>query len=179
MTTKTRKTPDDTGAKTAQEALEAMMATGRETMETMLKASVDAATESYEKAVAFGKGQMETTADGYKKAAAFGKDNFETFSAVAGALTAGFEAYSAEMAKAAKAATEMNVAYVNKALAARTPQEFATLHMEAVTRGIDTAFAEGVELNKIAADTMARCVGPVKARIDTAVVDFARPFAAA
>ena len=57
MTTKTRKTPDDTGVKTAQEALEAMMATGRETMETMLKASVETATESYEKAVAFGKGQ--------------------------------------------------------------------------------------------------------------------------
>lgn len=179
MTTKTRKTPDETGVKTAQEALEAMMATGRETMETMLKASVDAATEGYEKAVAFGKGQMETSADGYKKAAAFGKDNFETFSAVAGALTTGFESYSAEMAKAAKAATEQNAAYVNKALAARTPQEFATLHMEAVTKGIDTAFAQGVELNKIAADTMARCVGPVKARIDTAVVDFSRPFAAA
>ena len=64
MTTKTRKTPDDTGVKTAQEALEAMMATGRETMETMLKASVETATESYEKAVAFGKGQMETSADG-------------------------------------------------------------------------------------------------------------------
>ena len=178
MTTKTRKTPDDTGVKTAQEALDAMMATGRETMETMLKASVETATESYDKAVAFGKGQMETSAEGYKKAAAFGKENFDTFSAVAGALTAGFEAYNAEFAKAARTVTEHNVAYVNKVLAARTPQEFATLNMEAVTKGIDAAFAESVELNKIAADTMARCVGPVKARIDSAVVDFARPFAA-
>jgi hypothetical protein len=50
--------------------------------------------------------------------------------------------------------------------------------MEAVTKGVDVALAETVELNKIAADTMARCVGPVKARIDSAVVDFARPFAA-
>jgi hypothetical protein len=178
MTTKARKTADEMGVKTAQEALEAMMAAGRETMETVLKAGVDAATDSYEKAVAFGKGQMETTADGYKKAAAFGKENFETFSAVAGALTAGFEAYSAELAKVARTATEHNVAYINKALTARTPQDFATLHTETVTRSVDAALAGTVELNKIAADTMVRCAGPVKARIDTAVVDFARPFAA-
>lgn len=178
MTTKTRKTPDETGTKTAPDALEAMMATGRETMETVLKATVEAATEGYDKAVAYGKGQMETAADGYKKAATFSKDNFETFSAVAEAATAGFEAYSAELVKAAKAATEQNVAFVNKAFAVKTPQELANLQMEAVTKGLDTAFARSVELNKIAAETMARCVGPVKARIDSAVVDFARPFAA-
>lgn len=178
MTAKTRKTPDETGAKTTQDALEAMMATGRETMETVFKAAVEAATEGYDKTVAYSKGQMETAADGYKKAATVSKDNFETFSAVAEAMTAGFEAYSAELVKAAKSATEQNVSFVNKALTVKTPQELANLQMEVVTKGLDTAFAQTVELNKIAADTMARCVGPVKARIDSAVVDLARPFAA-
>ena len=180
MTAKTRKTADETGTRTAhsaQDALEAMMATGRDTMETVLKATVDAATEGYDKAVAYGKGQMESSAEGYKKAASIGKDNFETFTAVASAMTAGYEAYSAGLAKAAKTATEENVAFVNKALAAKTPQEFAATQMEAATRGLDAAFAQTVELNKIAAETLARCVGPVKARIDSVVVDFARPFA--
>ena len=178
MTAKTRKTPDDTGAKAATDTMEAMMATGRETMETMLKASVDAATEGYDKAAAFGKAHLETAADGYRKAATFGKENFDTFTAVAEAMTSGFEAYSAALVKGAKAATEENVAFVHKALSARTPQEFATLQMEAVTKGLDAALSQTAELNKIAADTMARSVGPVKARIDSAVVDFARPFAA-
>jgi hypothetical protein len=177
MTVKTRKTTEE-GAKTAQDTFEAMFVTGRETLETVLKASVDAASEGYEKAVAFSKGQMETSGEGYRKAATVGKENFETFNAVAGAMTAGFEAYSTELVKAAKAMTEQNVALVNKVATARTAQDLASIQMEAMTKGLDAALAQTVEFNKIAAETMARCVGPVKARIDTAVVDFARPFAA-
>jgi hypothetical protein len=35
-----------------------------------------------------------------------------------------------------------------------------------------------VEINKIAATTMARCVGPLKSRIDKTVETFSQPFVA-
>lgn len=174
----TRKTPEEQAAKSAQDAMEAMLAVGRETMETALKTGVEAAAEGYEKMVAFGKGQIENSAEGYRKAAVLGKENLETFNAVAEAMSAGMEAYSAEFVKSVREATEQNLAFVNKALAVKTPQEFAALQVEAMTKGLDAALARSVELNKITTATMARCVGPLKARFDRAVETMSHPFAA-
>jgi phasin family protein len=89
-------------------------------------------------------------------------------------MTAGMEAYGEKLAAFAKSAAAENVETIGRLFAAKTPQEFATVQIEALTHSVDRA----VELNKIAVDTYVKSTNSVRAQLDTAVATFVKPFAA-
>ncbi len=102
----------------------------------------------------------------------------DAMSATATEMTAGMEAYGKKMAAFAKTAAAENVETMDRLFAAKTPQEFATVQIEALTHSVDRAVTQSVELNKIAVDTYVKSTKPVRAQLDTAVAAFVKPFAA-
>ncbi len=49
--------------------------------------------------------------------------------------------------------------------------------IEAVTRSVDLAVEQSVELNKIATDTLVRSTAPIRSQMDAAVETFVVPHA--
>lgn len=168
----------DAAAMAAADALDTMMAAGRETAEAAVKAGTEAATEAYETAISLGDSQIRKSADGYKAATQFGKDNLTSVNAVASAVTSGMEAYGEQVASYTKTAASENLELINKLLAAKTPEEVAALQMEAVTRSVDRMVGQSIALNKIVAETWMQSAAPVKARMDAAMQAFSKSFAA-
>ncbi len=102
----------------------------------------------------------------------------DAMSTTATEMTAGMEAYGKKMAAFAKTAAAENVETIGRLFAAKTPQEFATVQIEAMTRSVDRAVSQSVELNRIAVDTYVKSTKPVRTQFDTAVATFVKPFAA-
>ncbi len=102
----------------------------------------------------------------------------DAMSLAATEMTAGMEAYGKKMAAFAKTAAAENVEAMGRLFAAKTPQDFATVQIEALTRSVDRAVAQSVELNKIAVDTYVKSTKPVRAQLDTTVAAFVKPFEA-
>ncbi len=102
----------------------------------------------------------------------------DAMSTTATEMTAGMEAYGKKMAAFAKTAAAENVETMGRLFAAKTPQEFATVQIEALTHSVDRAVTQSVELNKIAVDTYVKSTKPIRAQLDTAVATLVKPFAA-
>ena len=168
----------EAAARAAADALDGMVAAGKESAEAAIKAGTEAASEAFGTAAALGESQFRKSSEGYKAATRFGKENLASMNAVASALTAGMEAYGEKVAGYAKAATSDNLELMGRFMAAKSPEEVATLQMEALTRSIDRAVSQSVELNRIVADAWVRSAAPMKARFDAAMQAVSKTFAA-
>lgn len=104
--------------------------------------------------------------------------SIDAMSVAAAEMTAGWEAYGKKVAAFAKTTAAENVETMGRLFAAKTPQEFATVQIEALTHSVDRAVAQSVELNKIAVDTYVKSTKPIRAQFDSAVATFVKPFAA-
>ncbi len=119
----------------------------------------------------------KTTQNPTQAAAKSAAKSFDAVNASATAMTAGFEAYGKKMASFAKTAASENVETLGRLFAAKTPQEFAAAQVEAVTRSVDLAVEQSVELNKIATDTLVKSSAPIRSQVDAAVETFVVPHA--
>lgn len=179
MTTKTTKDKGpDAAAKAAAETLDAMMAAGKQNAEAAVKAGSEAAAEAFDTAASLGEAQMKKSAEGYKAATKFGKDNIASMNAVASAMTTGFEAYGEKVASYVKIAADENFEMAGKFMSAKTPEEFAALQIEAISKSVDRVVSHSVEMNKIVADMWMQSTAPVKERYDAAMQAFTKSFAA-
>lgn len=158
------------------DAVEAMATVGKETFESVMSMSTKAASEGYKSASAFGKDQLDAAKSGYDKIAAFGKGNFEAVSASSTAALAGVEAYYEEVVDYAKTATAQNVDLMQKFFAVKTPQEFFDVHTEALNLMVSRSISEGTKFSKMASDTLAKTVAPLKARAEGNVDSYVKPF---
>ena len=164
-------------ANNAAETLETVAAVGKETIETVITMSTEAAQEGYKNASAYGKERLDAAKDGYEKAAAAGKENFDAYTAASAAALAGFEAFFDQMLTYTKRATAENTDIVQKFYAAKTPQEVVELQLEAVNNSVNRVVAQSTELNKITANTVAKTVEPLKTQFDSTVETFSKSFA--
>ena len=177
MTTKA-KAKAASATENATETLETIANVGKETVETVLAMSSDAAAEGYKNASAYGKESLEAVKDGYDKLAASGKDNLDAYSKATSAVFAGFEAYCGQVLAYTQKAAAENAEIVEKFYAAKTPQDFLDVQFEAVNNSVSRVIAQSTELNQIATDTAVKSIAPIKEQIESAVESFARPFAA-
>ncbi|MFQ5954468.1 MAG: phasin family protein [Kiloniellales bacterium] len=120
----------------------------------------------------------KTDANPTQAAAKSAAKSFDAVNASAAAMTAGIKAYGKKLASYAKTAASENVETMGRLLAAKTPQEFAAVQIEALSRSVDLAVAQSVELNKIATDTFVKTTAPVRSQMDAAVEAFVKPFQA-
>jgi phasin family protein len=179
MTTKTMKDKGpEAAAKAATETLEAMMAVGKQNAEAAVKASAEAAAEAFDTATGFGETSMKKSAEGYKAATKFGKDNIASMNAAASAMTTGMEAYGEKMAGYMKTVADENFEMAGKFMSAKTPEEFAALQIEAVSKSVDRVVNTSVEMNKIVSDMWMQSSAPMKERFDAAMQAFTKAYAA-
>ena len=155
---------------------ETAQSVGMETLESVVAMSAQAAAEGYKNAAQFSKEQLEATKSGYEKFAAFGKGNLEAYSAASAAALSGIEAYYQEFVDYSKKAVAQNVDLMQKFSAVKTPQEIVELQFEAMNSVFNRAISEGTKLNKIATDTVAKSVQPIKERVEGTVDALVKPF---
>ena len=163
-------------AETATETAEAMAAAGKETLETVMNMGTETAAEGYKNAAAAGKEGLEITKAGYEKFLTQGKENLDAVSAATATTVAGLEAYFEQMAAYTKTAMAENVEVAEKAFAAKTPQEFFEVQMEAMNKSFSRVVGQSTKLQQIGSETAAKSFEPIKAQIDRTADAFVKPF---
>ena len=158
------------------EAVESMAAVGKETFESLMGMSTKAASDGYKNASAFGKEQIDASKVGYDKAASFGKGNMEALSAASAAALSGVEAYYEEVVDYTTKATAQNVDLMQKFFAVKTPQEFFEIQSEALNLMLSRTVSQSTKLGKMAAETVTKVADPIKARVESNVNSFVKPF---
>ena len=175
MNAKTTNTgAQEAAAKAAADTLDTMVAAGKESVEAAMKAGNETATETYDAAVAIGEKQAEKSGAAYQSAARLGKENMTAFKASAGAMAAGFEAYGEKVSEYAKATTAEYFDLMSRFMAAKTPEEFASLQMEATTRSMERFMTQSIELNRIATEALSESAAPVKQRYDAVMSEVSK-----
>lgn len=177
MTTKA-KAKTAAATETAAETFETIANVGKETVETVISMSSEAAAEGYKNASAYGKESMDAMKDGYDKMAASGKDNLDACTKAYGAAFAGFEAYYNQMLDYTKKAAAQNADIVEKFYAVKTPQDLLDVQFEAMNNAVNRVIAQTTELNKITTDTMSKAIAPIKAQVESSVEAFVKPYTA-
>jgi len=162
--------------KTSADTAETIASVGKETFETVVSMSAQAAAEGYKNAAQFGKEQLEATKTGYEKFVTFGKGNLEAYSAASAAALSGLEAYYEEVVDYSKKAVAQNVDLMQRVSSAKTPQEMLELQFEAMNNLFNRSITETTKLNKIAAETFAKCAQPIRERVEGNVEAFVKPF---
>lgn len=162
----------------AADTAETMAAAGKETFETVLNLSAEAASEGYKTAAAAGKEQLETAKAGYDKFVAQGKEGIDAVSTATAASLAGAEACFDQVSAYTKTATEENVEIVQKAFAAKTPQELFEIQMEVFNNSFNRVVAQSTKINEIVADAATKSFEPIKAQMEKNTEAFVKPFVA-
>ncbi len=163
----------------ASAAAEKLAAAGKETLEAVLKAGAETAETGCRNAAAAGQEHLDLARDVSRRAAAYGKDNLDALAESAAAVMSGWEACCAGLVDDARAAMAGHLDAMQRLGAARTPQEFLDVQIEAVNRSVTCALDQSTRLHRTAADTTARALDPVRRRVESAVETFVRPPAAA
>jgi phasin family protein len=166
MTTKTKDKAD---------AADYASSVGKETFESVVAMSAQAAAEGYKNAAQFSKDQLEAAKTGYEKLATFGKGNLEAYSQASSAALSGLETYYEEFVGYSKKAVAQNVDLMQKISAIKTPQEMMELQLEALNAMFNGSITETTKLNKIAADTVTKVVAPIKDRFESNAEAFVKP----
>lgn len=174
MTTKNTKNSADQATKATKAVFEA----NQEVFENAMKSGSEAVNKMFEQAAAFTGQNSFDTKGAYDEAADFGRKNVEAFTAMASVMTAGFEAYNQKMVESFKNASAFNMACVEKAAAAKTPQDFAAVQMETAAEAMEQTVSNAMEMNKFAMDVVTKSVEPVKARMETVMEEMASKAAA-
>jgi hypothetical protein len=160
------------------DAVEAMAAVSKETFESLMSMGTKAASDGYKSASSFSKEQLDAGKIGYDKVAAFGKGNMDALSAASAATLSGVEAYYEEVVDYAKKAAAQNVDLMQKFFAVKTPQEFFDIQSEAMNLMLSSTISQGTKLSKMATETATKAAAPIKARVESNIDTFVKPFLA-
>lgn len=157
------------------ETVEAMLETGKERFEQVVKAGQDAATKNYEKVVEYSRQQMDTSMKTMDEMNSFAKGNVDAMVAASQAAAKGVE----QLSKAAtdytkKTATDMQETF--KALAAaKTAKEFFEIHNASLKSQYDTFVAEASKMTELMFKVGGEVAEPVSTRMALAVEKVTKP----
>ena len=71
-----------------------------------------------------------------------------------------------------------NVEVAEKAFAAKTPQEYFEVQLEAMNKSFSRVVAQSTKLQQIGSETAAKSFEPIKAQMDRTADTFVKPFVA-
>ncbi len=168
-------TNSDTEQATA-EAVETMASIGKETLDTVMKFGTDAAAEGYKNAAVYGQEQLDMTKTAYDKAISYGKDNMEAMSQASALAIAGAEVCFTEMADYTRTAMAEKLDLMQRMFAVKSPQEFLDIQLEAADKSVTRVVSQTTKMNQIATESMTKACDPIKARMDEAMETFVRPY---
>lgn len=165
-------TPADEAAKQIEQAV----AAGKETIESVVKASTDVASKGYEKAVALTKDQVEAAVKAhnaafksYEEAVAFSKENLDAVVKSGSILSKGLQDISKTVIGLTQEAIEENVAATKALFAAKTLKELVDLQSSLAKTSFDKAVAEGTRVSELTVKLIEEAFAPITDRINATV----------
>ncbi|BAE49925.1 magnetic particle membrane specific GTPase P16 [Paramagnetospirillum magneticum AMB-1] len=153
------------------------MAASKEAVETVVKASSDAAAKGYDKAVAISKEQVEAAVKaqtaaykGYEDVLSQAKENVEAFVKAGTILTKGLQDITKAFVGLTQASIEEQVAASKALLGVKSLQEFIDLQTDLTKSGVDKLVTESTLLAEQSVKLVEETLAPINDRV-TATVD--------
>lgn len=149
---------------------------GKETIETVAKASADAAAKGYDQALDLGREQVAAAVkahgavfEGYEDAIAFQRDTFDALVKSGTILTQGLHDLSRAAIGLVQVSIEDNVAAAKAVLGARTVQDLIDAQADLTRGNLDRLLAEGSRLGDHTVRLIEDSVAPLTARVEAAL----------
>lgn len=166
----------------ALEPVETAVNASQETVEAMVKAGTQAATTSYEQAVALAQEQVEKAStslfQGYDDVTTLGKDNIDAYMQSTTLFAKGVEAMGKELMNFAQAAVDTNVANAKALFGAKTVRELIDLQTDFSRSGFDSLVAESAKLTELSMSLANESFEPLQVRFNATVEKMMKPIAA-
>lgn len=168
-----------------QQPIESAVAVGRETIESVVKASAEAANKGYEKAVALTKDNVEAAVKAgadlfknYEDILSFGKENVEAVIRSGTIFARGWQEASKTVFETGQETIEESVAVTKAVLGARSLKEVVDLQTGFVKSSFDKIVAEGGKISETGLKLAEEALEPINERVNVAVSKLMKPIAA-
>ena len=192
--TATKKTPTRTATKkpaasaaapvapAAIAPVDAAVAASTETVDAMVKAGTQAASKSYEQAIAMAQEQVEKASSNlfssYDEVASLGKENVDAYVESTTLFTKGLEAMSKELMGFTQSAVEANVANAKALFGAKSLRELIDLQADFSRSHFDSMVAESAKLTELSMTLANDAMEPIQLRLNVTVEKMMKPLAA-
>ena len=181
----TTKKPAPKAATNATETVGAAVAAGKETVETVVKVSTEAATKSVEKAVAVSQEQVAAAVKAgteafknYEEVIAFGKENVDAVVQANALFVKGVQSLNQEIFAIAQAALEENAELTKKVLGCKTVQEAVAIQSDVMKANYDKAVTESRKITDMTVKLAEDAAAPIAKRVNFTVEKFTKELAA-
>lgn len=169
----------------AAEQVQAAVAAGKESVETVVKATTEAATKGYEKALAASQEQVQAavknSADafkGYEDMMAFGKDNMEAVIASGSVFAKGLQDINQTWFGLVQASIEGGVNASKAMMACKTVPEMVEIQSDLARENYNKFLSEGHKVSDLSAKVAEKALEPITGRVNASVEKFSKPLAA-
>ena len=164
--------------------IEDAVAVSKDTIENVVKASADAASKGYEKAVAVTKEQVDVAVKagtaafrGYEDVIQFNKETVEALLQSGTVFARGFQDLSKNMLNLAQASFDESVAASKAITGVKSLKELIDLQSGYAKSNFDKIVAEGSKLSEFSAKVTEEAIGPLNSRFNAAVERLIKPAA--
>jgi len=174
--------------KTAAKAAEpvgAAMAAGKETLETVVKAGAEAASQGVEKAVAMSQEHVAAAIQagaeafkGYEDVVGYGKDNVDAVMKSNAVLVKGVEDINKALFGLAQASLDDSVAATKKILGCKTVTDVIDAQAELARAGYAKAVDDGHRIADMSVKLAEEAAQPLTKQVSATVERFSKPIAA-
>jgi len=172
-------------AATAAEQMEAAVTAGKDNMETVVKATTEAAAKGYEQAVQTTKEHVEAALKvgfdafkGYEDVNAFNKDNVDALVKSGAVLAKAAQDFNSLWFDFAQASLEDSISATKALLGCKTLQQVAEVQGDLVKNSYDKLVAESRKISDMTAKVVENAAKPITGRVNVAVEKFTKPLAA-
>jgi phasin family protein len=162
--------------------LDSVVQAGKQSVESVVKASTEVATKNYEKALAATQEQLEKATSaafqGYDELTALGKDNLDALVKASTVLVKGFETLGKEVASYGQASIEKSVANAQALFGVKTLRELVEVQTEITKQAFDTWVEQGTKLGELSVKVANEAFEPIQEQVTVAVEKILKPVAA-
>lgn len=172
-------------AKAAHQPVEAALAAGKETMETVVKAGAEAASKGVERAVAMSREHVTAAVKAgsdafksYEDVVSFGKDNVDAVVKSNAILVKGFQDIHNILFGIAQAQLEEQVAATKKFLACKTFKDVMEAQADLAKTHYAKALNDGRKITDLSVKLAEDVSQPITKQVSVSVEKFTKPLAA-
>jgi phasin family protein len=174
-----------TGAAKATENVEAAVAAGKETVETVVKAGADAAAKGVEKAVAMSQENVAAAVKAgseafksYEDAVSFGKDNLEAVMKANAIFVKGVQDINSVLFGIAQTSIETNAAASKKIFACKNVQDMVAVHNDLAADSYAKVVDNSRKISDLSVKVAEEVAEPITKRVNATVEQITKPLAA-
>jgi len=162
--------------------LDSVVEAGKQTVESVVKASTEVATKNYEKACAATQEQLGKAAtaacQGYEELAALGKENLDALVRASTVLVKGFETLGREFASYNQSSLEKGVANAQALFGVKTLRELVELQSEIAKESFEALMEQSSKLGELSVKVANEAMSPLHEQVNVAVEKMLKPIAA-